>query len=308
MTLNLHGSICALVTPFTQSGELDLPGFKKLLDWHLASGTHGLVIAGSTGESASLDDFEFDQLIETAVSHVAGRIPVIAGCGAAATHKSLRLIKRAKAAGVAAALVVTPYYVRPTQEGLVQHYAALAEGGELPIILYNVPTRTGCDLLPSTVARLVGRDYIIGIKEARAEPERMQALLEFKSAHFSVFSGDDPTFLRAMIAGANGVISVAANVCPAVLSDIAHYAAQGQLAKAQALDAEMTSIYSALGLESNPIPAKWMLSRLGHTNAHLRMPLLELNEQFHAEAERCIQAAQALEQRCFTSKTKAQAA
>ena len=286
--MKFHGSICAIVTPFVASGEVDLPAFERLLDWHLAAGTRGMVVGGSTGESASLDDAEFDRLVECAVSRLRGRMPVIAGCGAAATHKALRLCERARALGADAALVVTPYYVRPTQEGLYRHYSVLADRGGLPLIVYNVPTRTGCDMQPETVARLAAHADISGVKEAVAAPERMDALLDLKSDSFAVLSGDDPTATRAMLAGADGVISVAANVCPGAMQHVCELAMGGHTNEARTADAALAPVYAFLGVEPNPIPAKALLARMGRIGPGLRLPLLELSAAHHAAANDCV--------------------
>ncbi|NUS60614.1 MAG: 4-hydroxy-tetrahydrodipicolinate synthase, partial [Lysobacter sp.] len=203
------GSITALATPFTASGELDLDAWRRLLDLQLAGGTQAVVVAGSTGEAAALYDVEYDALLRSAVEHIAGRIPVIAGTGQSNTAKTIECTRRAKALGADAALVVTPPYVRPTQAGLIAHYNAVADDNALPIILYNVPGRTGCDMLPETVAALAGHERIVALKEARSDAERMDALIPLRTASFAILSGDDPTACRAMLAGADGVISVA---------------------------------------------------------------------------------------------------
>ncbi len=273
------------MTPFSPEGEIDVDAFRRLLDLHRAAGTHGVVVGGSTGESGALDDAEFDALIDTAVTHVGGAMRVIAGCGAAATHKSLRMIQRAAARGAHGALVVTPFYARPTQEGLYRHYLALADQGGLPLIAYNVPSRTGCDLLPETLARLASHPMIVGIKEARAEPERMSALLPLAGPKFAVLSGDDGTCVRAMLAGAVGVISVAANVAPASFRALVDLACSGRDAQARALDQDLASLYAFLGVEPNPIPVKWLLHRLGHCSPALRLPLLELTPAWHGQAD-----------------------
>jgi 4-hydroxy-tetrahydrodipicolinate synthase len=298
--LKFQGSICAIVTPLTPAGAIDLPAFRQLIDWHAAAGTHAVVVGGSTGESASIDAAELDALLETALARVGGRMGVIAGCGAAATHKSLAAIRRARAIGADAALVVTPYYVRPTQEGLYRHYATLADEGGLPVILYNVPSRTGCDMLPETVARLAPRAGIAGVKEAVAAPERMQALLPLRSDTFAVLSGDDPTAVRALRAGADGVISVAANVAPATFRRLTDLARQGA-AEALALDEKLAPLYAFLGAEPNPIPVKWLLHRLGACAPTLRLPLVELSAAQHAAADACAQLVRTLERDLPTS-------
>jgi 4-hydroxy-tetrahydrodipicolinate synthase len=286
--LKFRGSICAIVTPFLPSGELDLPAFGRLLDGHLAAGTDAIVVAGSTGESVALEVEEFETLLGAAVTHLRGRVRVIAGCGAASTAKALRLMHCASDMGAEGALVVTPYYVRPTQEGLFRHYAALADEGRLPVVLYNVPTRTGVDLLPETVTRLATRDRIAGIKEARGEPERMQALLPLRSDSFAVLSGDDPTAARAMLAGADGVISVAGNVVPRAFRRLCTAVMSGSATEAQALDARMARLYRFLGAEPNPVPVKWLLQRSGAIAGALRLPLLELSAALHEEGDACL--------------------
>lgn len=281
--MELAGSICALLTPFCEDGRLDLRGFAALVDRQLAGGTRGLVVAGSTGEAAMLDDDEFVALLECAVERAAGRVPVLAGTGTAGTAKTVAQTRRAAAHGADAALVVTPYYVRPTQEGLYRHFLTVAEEGGLPVVLYNVPTRTGCDLLPDTVARLAGHPRIIGVKEARAEPERMQALLPLQGERFAVLSGDDPTMARAQLAGAAGVISVTANVAPTQMQAVCEACAAGDAARAAALDGVLQPLHAFLGVEPNPIPVKWLASELfGDFGPHLRLPLTPLGPEHHA--------------------------
>lgn len=276
------GSICALISPFDASTALDLGALRRLLDWHVAAGTNALVIAGSTGEAALLDDAEYQQLLQGAAAAAQGRIPLIAGVGSPSTQKSIRAAGIAQAAGYQAVLAVTPYYVRPTQAGLTAHFLALAEASQLPVILYNVPGRTGVDLLPETVAALHSHPNIVGIKEARAEPERMQALLEFQSEHFDVLSGDDGTALRALRAGARGVISVAANVVPEAFARLCQHALAQDFGRAEAIDQHLAPLYDALGVESNPIPAKFLVAHLGHCQNVLRLPLQALASRYQA--------------------------
>ena len=285
----LAGSICALATPF-RGDALDLDAFARLIDYQIDGGTQALVVAGSTGEAHALGGSEYDELLAFAVEHVRGRVPVLAGTGTANTQKTIAATRRAQSLGADAALVVTPYYVRPTQEGLRQHYLAVADEGGLPVVLYNVPSRTGCDLLPQTVAKLSGHERIVGIKEARSEPERMIALVTLKNPHFSILSGDDPTCVRAMLAGAEGVISVAVNVAPAAFRAVCDAALAGDVAAAQSLDARLADLYNVLGLEPNPIPVKWCLHELGFGAAEPRLPLLPLSQTHHAQARRVLQA------------------
>lgn len=285
------GSICALVTPFDEAGGLDIRALSGLVDWHVQAGTSALVIAGSTGEAALLEDGEYAYLLESAVAAAAGRLPVIAGIGSPSTARSIRHAQTAQRAGAAAVLAVTPYYVRPTQSGLLAHYQAVAESAQVPVILYNVPGRTGCDLLPATVARLATHPNVCGIKEARAEPERMAALLALQGPDFDVLSGDDGTALRAMTAGARGVISVAANIVPAAFARLCACARQGDSRTAAAIDASLAGLYEALGVESNPIPAKYLLARLDRCRDVLRLPLQPLAEQHRAGVQAALAAA-----------------
>ncbi len=288
------GSITALATPFTASGELDFPAWRRLLDGQIAGGTRGVVVAGSTGEAAALSDEEFSALIGAAVEHIDGRLLVLAGTGQSNTAKTIAQTQRARAAGAALALVVTPPYVRPTQDGLIAHYRAVADQGGLPVVLYNVPGRTGCDLLPETVAALVDHANIVGLKEARSEPARWDALYPLGSATFSLLSGDDPTFVRALRGGAVGVISVASNVVPGAFSRICRLVAEGRADEAVALDARLAPLYDFLGVESNPIPVKALLQRLGIGTA-LRLPLTTLSPAQSGPADAMARFCQDLE-------------
>ncbi len=292
--MQLSGSITALATPFTAAGELDLDAWRRLLQAQLTAGTQGVVVAGSTGEAAALLDAEYDTLLRTAVQALGGRIPVLAGTGLSNTAKTIEQTRRAAALGADAALVVTPPYVRPTQAGLIAHYRAIADDGALPIVLYNVPGRTGCDLLPETVAELAGHARLVGIKEARNEPERMQALLPLRSNAFAVLSGDDPTAARAILAGADGIISVASNVVPATFRRLSDLARGGDADAAQALDTQLHALYDFLGIEPNPIPVKAILARLG-IGTGLRLPLTTLSAGHAVLAERMLAAVQAFE-------------
>lgn len=282
--MTLRGSLCALITPFAADGSIDEPALLRLLDLHLAAGSHGLVVAGSTGEANLLDDAEYARVLALAVHRCAGRLPVLAGCGAPATARTLALCRIARDAGVDAALVVTPAYVRPTQEGLYRHYDAVAGSGLLPVVLYNVPSRTGCDLLPETVARLRDHPAIVGIKEAVAEPARLRALLALQGPGFDVLSGDDGTACAALLAGARGVVSVAANIVPGPFAQMCDHAAAGRRSQALAIDDRLQSLYDLLGREPNPIPAKWMLHHLGLCGPDPRLPLTPLSPALQAAA------------------------
>jgi 4-hydroxy-tetrahydrodipicolinate synthase len=295
--LRLSGSITALATPFTAAGEVDLDGWRRLLQLQLDGGTQGGVVAGSTGEAASLYDAEYDLLLRSAVEFIGGRVPVLAGTGLSNTAKTIEQTRRAAALGADAALVVTPPYVRPTQEGLVAHYRAVADDGAVPVVLYNVPGRTGCDMLPQTVAALASHGRIVGIKEARNDVERMAALLPLRNERFSVLSGDDPTAARAMLAGADGLVSVASNVLPRAFRRLCDLARASKRADAAALDARLQPSCDFMGIESNPIPLKAVLSRMG-IGRGLRLPLTTLSPA-HAElAERIVADIHQIEQSC----------
>lgn len=278
--MRITGSLTALATPFAapqpgHEASLDFDAWQRLVEAQRVGGTQGVVVAGSTGEGSALDDAEFAQLIERA-RPLLGGMQLIAGTGLSNTRKTIAQTRLAARAGAEAALVVTPPYVRPTQEGLYAHFSAVADQGELPVLLYNVPGRTGCDLLPATVARLAAHPRIIGIKEARAEAERMEALLPLRSEGFSVLSGDDPTCGRAMLAGADGVISVASNVVPAAMRRLCDLARAGRADAVAALEARLAPLFAFLAIESNPIPLKALLGRKGLGSEFPRLPLTPL--------------------------------
>lgn len=276
--VHITGSIPALVTPFQRGGALDLVAFEALVDWQLAQGSSGLVIGGSTGESGALEEPELAALLEIGVRRARGRVPIIAGTGSPATAKAVRLVRLAHAIGADAALAVTPFYSRPTQAGMSAHFRALADEGGLPVILYNVPGRTGVDLDPDTVAQLALHPRIIGIKEAVSDPARMSALLALKSASFSVLSGDDPTALRALSAGADGVISVVANLVPERCAELCRAVREGRMQAAQEIDAMLAPLYAATASEPNPIPVKAGLAMMRRMNELPRLPLLPLSD------------------------------
>lgn len=274
--MHIQGSIPALATPFQHNGALDLVAFQALVEWQIEQGSSALVIGGSTGESGALEEFELAALLQIAVAGSAGRVPVIAGAGAAATAKAIRLVRLAHDVGADAVLAVTPFYSRPTQTGLLKHFQTLADDGSLPIILYNVPGRTGVDLQPQTVAQLVAHPQIVGIKEAVADVARMDELLSLRQPGFSVLSGDDPTALRAFKAGADGLISVVANLVPAACAELFRSVRDGKMQAAEEIDAMLGPLYAAAALEPNPIPVKaglWLMRRMQDV---LRLPLLPL--------------------------------
>lgn len=276
--MNIRGSICALVTPFAADGALDLAAFGRLLDYQLEGGTEGVVVAGSTGEAHMLEHEEYDRLLAFAVERVAGRIPVIAGTGEAGTAKTVALTRRAKALGADAALVVAPYYVRPTQEGLRRHFLEVAEHGGLPVLLYNVPTRTACDLLPATVAVLREHPAIVGIKDALSSDERIRANAELARPDFVYLSGDDGTAAKAMLAGGAGTISVVANLVPRAFRMLCDAATAGDRLEAQRCNAALAPLVEALNCAPNPIAVKAGLPSLGLGLAAPRLPLVELED------------------------------
>ena len=294
--MRLSGSITALATPFTAAGEIDIPAWQRLLQAQLDAGTQAMVVAGSTGEAAALVDEEYDQLLRIAVATCRGRVPVLAGTGQSNTAKTIRCNRRVAALGADAALVVTPPYVRPTQAGLLAHFRAVAEEGGLPVVLYNVPGRTGCDMLPETSGALAAHPGIIGVKEARPEAERMQALLAYRSEGFSVLSGDDPSAARSMRMGADGLVSVASNVVPRSMRRLCDLARARDTDAAEALNAELDELFRFLSIEPNPIPIKALLA-LDGIGQGLRLPLQPLSSAHSALAERLHAAISELEQR-----------
>lgn len=275
-TLDISGSITALATPFAADGSLDLDAFGRLLDQQLAGGTQAVVVAGSTGESHFLEHDEYERLLAFAVKRVNKRVPVIAGTGEAGTAKTIATTRHAKALGADAALVVAPFYVRPTQEGLRRHFLAVADEGGLPVILYNVPPRTGCDIAPETVAVLRDHPGIVGIKEARGDAERIRALAELIRADFVYLSGDDGSAHQAMLAGAAGTISVVANLVPEAFRALCDAARSGDVARTALEATRLAPLIDALNCAPNPIPVKAGLAALGLGSAAPRLPLVEL--------------------------------
>lgn len=276
--MQIRGSIVALVTPMHDDGEVDWASLDALVEWHIAEGTNALVAVGTTGESATLDVDEHLDVVKRVVKQARGRVPVIAGTGANSTSEAIELTRAAQAAKADACLVVTPYYNKPPQEGLYRHYKTLAEATGAPILLYNVPGRTGCDLLPETVARLAPIPNIIGLKEAVGSPERRQALLGLGlRKDFLLLSGDDETAREAILAGFAGDISVTANVAPGLMSRMCAAALAGDAALAAQLDAQLLPLHQKLFVEPNPIPVKWALHAMGRIPAGLRLPLVPLS-------------------------------
>ena len=274
--MEIIGSLCAIATPFDAVGALDLPAFGRLIDHQLDGGTQGIVVAGSTGEAHMLDEHEYERLLAFAVERVAHRVPVIAGSGEAATSKTIALTKRARDLGADAALVVTPYYVRPTQNGLRRHFGEVAAHGGLPVVMYNVPTRTGCDMQPETVAALRDTAGIIGIKEAVGTAERIAAIAQLQGPGFVYLSGDDGSAADAMLAGAGGVVSVVNNLVPKLFRTLCDAARGGDRAGAMQHAGRLAPLLKALDCAPNPIPVKAGLAELGLCGAALRLPMLEL--------------------------------
>ena len=271
-----RGSMVALVTPMGEDGSLDLRAFDRLVEFHVENGTNALVVAGTTGESPTLTLAEHAELVRRAVNRVRERVPVIAGSGTASTAATIALTRQAMEAGVDACLIVTPYYNKPTQEGLYQHYRTVAEQVAVPQILYNVPGRTGCDLLPETIARLAECPNVIGVKEATGSLERARQVRGLCGGRMDVYSGDDPTARELMLEGGHGVISVTANVAPALMAEMCAAALAGDAPAAAAADAKLAGLHAALFVESNPIPAKWALNAMGLIGPGLRLPLTPL--------------------------------
>ncbi len=278
---SLQGSLVAVVTPMRDDGALDLDAFRKLIDWHIKEGTDGVVVVGTTGESPTVDFDEHHLLIKTAVDHAAGRIPVIAGTGGNATREAIELAAYAKQAGADMSLTVVPYYNKPTQEGLYQHFRAIAEAVDIPHILYNVPGRTVADLHNDTTLRLAEMPNIVGIKDATANLERGADLLRRKPREFLVFSGDDATALALMLLGGNGVISVTANAAPRLMHEMCAAALSGDVARARALNNKLLGLHRNLFCEANPIPVKWAVQQMGLIKGGIRLPLTPLSPPFH---------------------------
>jgi 4-hydroxy-tetrahydrodipicolinate synthase len=277
----ITGSLVALVTPMQVNGDIDWPALKSLVEWHIAEGTHGIVAVGTTGESATLDVNEHCAVIKCVVETVNKRIPVIAGTGANSTREAIELTRSAQAAGADACLLVTPYYNKPTQEGLYQHYKAIAEAVNIPQILYNVPGRTGVDMSNATVARLAGLPNIVGIKDATGNLVRGQELIALVGDKMAVYSGDDATAYQLILMGAKGNISVTANVAPKAMGLVCEAALANDAAKAQSLNEPLEALHKDLFVESNPIPVKWALFEMGRITQGIRLPLTVLAEPCH---------------------------
>ncbi|MCG3116681.1 MAG: 4-hydroxy-tetrahydrodipicolinate synthase [Candidatus Manganitrophus sp. SA1] len=273
-----HGSIVAIVTPF-KKGKVDEKAFGELIDFHLRSGTHGIVPCGTTGESATLSHEEHKRVVELAVKMAGGRIPVIAGTGSNSTEEAIAFTRHAKAAGAAGALLITPYYNKPTQEGLYQHYKAVAKAVDLPLVLYNIPGRTGVNMLPATVARLMDFDNIIGIKEGTGSLQQISDLVQLCGERLVILSGDDFTALPTMAVGGKGVISVTANIAPADMAQMIEAAERGDYGRARKLHDQLYPLHQVMFVETNPIPVKAALALMGKCADEVRLPLWRMSDE-----------------------------
>lgn len=288
-----RGSLVALATPMLddEKNSVDVPALRKLVDFHLANQTDAIVAVGTTGESATLDMDEHCEVIRLVVEHVAGRVPVIAGTGANSTSEAIELTRCAQQAGANACLLVTPYYNKPTQEGLYLHYRKIAEAVSIPQLLYNVPGRTACDLLPTTVQRLKPIENIVGIKEAVGDMARINELVALGDDDFCILSGDDPTALELILAGGHGTISVTANVAPKAMHELCAKALAGDRNGAETINQTLIGLHKNLFLEPNPIPVKWALAQMGLMGLSIRLPLTVLSEAHHASVRTAMQQA-----------------
>lgn len=287
----IQGSIVAIVTPMHPDGEIDYAAFDKLIEWHVNSGTDAIVVVGTTGESPTLSEQEHCDVIAHAVRKADGRLPVIAGTGSNSTREAVYYTEAARDHGADACLAVVPYYNKPSQEGLYRHFRTLAESVDLPQILYNVPSRTGCDMLPETVSRLADVDNIVGIKEATGDLDRIKQVISLCSDRLTVLSGDDGTALDLILMGGKGNISVTANVAPAQMHEMCRLALNGDREQASLLNARLAGLHNALFLEANPVPVKWALYELGYIDSGIRLPLVELNEDYRIPLREAIRHA-----------------
>ncbi len=277
----LQGSLVAIVTPMFEDGGLDIAALNALIDWHIAQGTDGIVIVGTTGESPTVDFDEHCLLIKTAVKQVDGRVPVIAGTGANSTKEAIILTQKAKSLGADACLLVAPYYNKPTQEGLYQHFLAVANAVDIPQILYNVPSRTGCDISNDTAIRLAAHKNIVGIKDATGGIERGTDLVLRAPKDFAIYSGDDATCMSLMLLGGKGVISVTANVAPKLMHEMCVAAIVGNAVVAREINAKLFALHQKLFVEANPTPVKWVLVQMGLIKAGIRLPMVQMSTQYH---------------------------
>ena len=293
-TVMFKGSMVAMATPMHEDGVVDDAALSRLVEFHIENATDAIIAVGTTGESATLDHQENNQVIARVVELANGRIPVIGGTGSNSTHEAVTMTLCAKDSGVDACLLVTPYYNKPTQEGLYRHFMTIADAVDIPQILYNVPGRTACDMLPETVARLAPVDNIIGLKEATGDLQRIRDLIAVAGSDFSIYSGEDWMGLDTILEGGHGVISVTANVAPAAMHEMCTLALQGEAEAARHIDQRLRGLHDVLFVESNPIPTKWALSEMGLIGAGIRLPLTPLSTQFHERVRQAMDTAQAV--------------
>jgi 4-hydroxy-tetrahydrodipicolinate synthase len=291
----LRGSIPAIVTPMHDDGSLDLPAFRELVDWHVEQGSSGLVVVGTSGESATLSVAEHIQMVETAVQQAAKRIVIVAGAGGNSTAEAVELSRLSKQVGADATLQVVPYYNKPTQEGIYRHFRTIAESIDLPVILYNVPGRTVADMSNETILRLADVPGIIGVKDATGNVERAAHLIKHAPPHFSIYSGDDATAIALMLLGGHGNISVTANVAPRAMSELCRAALAGDTVTARRYHMLLLSLHKQLFCEANPIPVKWALHVLGRIESGLRLPLTPLDARYHDVVRAALNEAELLD-------------
>ncbi len=290
----IQGSIVALVTPMYENGAIDKESLEKLVKYHINQGTDALVAVGTTGESATLSENEHCEVIKTVVDYVSGRIPVIAGTGSNSTIEAINLTHKAQQAGADACLIVTPYYNKPTQEGLYLHYKAIAEAVDIPQILYNVPGRTACDMLPETIGRLSKLTNIIGVKEATGDLTRVKKIRDLAGENFAIYTGDDATSVEFCLLGGNGSITVTGNVAPRLVHEMIMAAITGDKETALAIDEKLADLHKNLFIQSNPIPVKWAVAEMGLMRQGIRLPLTWLTEDCFATVRSSMSKAEAL--------------
>ena len=290
----IQGSIVALVTPMLDNGDVDKVSLKKLIEFHIEQGTDAIVAMGTTGESATLNEFEHMDVVASIVNDVAGRIPVIAGTGANSTSEAIALTKAAQEVGADACLLVTPYYNKPTQEGLYLHYKAIAEAVNIPQILYNVPSRTACDMLPETIGRLAEITNIVGVKEATGDLTRVPIIRELCGEDFAIYTGDDASSCEFCLLGGNGTITVSGNVAPRLVHEMIAAAINGDRETATSIDANLSGLHTQLFIQSNPIPVKWAVAEMGLMTKGIRLPLTWLTEDCFDEVRTAMHQAHVL--------------
>ncbi len=290
----IQGSIVALVTPMYENGAVDKDSLKKLVEYHIEQGSDALVAVGTTGESATLDEDEHCDVIKSVVDYADGKIPVIAGTGANSTTEAITLTRRAKQAGADACLIVTPYYNKPTQEGLYLHYKAIAEAVDIPQILYNVPGRTACDMLPETVGRLSHIANIVGVKEATGDLSRVKKIRDLTGANFAIYTGDDATSREFCLLGGNGTITVTGNVAPRLVHEMIMAAIAGDKETALAIDIKLADLHKNLFIQSNPIPVKWAVAEMGLMGKGIRLPLTWLTEDCYTVVRNAMRKAEVI--------------